>query len=76
MLSWGSIILLLLQIANKLYTSLQEKQTFDAAIDQAIAELNSEMFKKTQYAQKIMADINTKSDSNIDIILHDLEPKA
>lgn len=74
MLNWAKIALLLLQVADKIISYLQERKLINQGYDKAIAENAANILRKSQYAKEIMANIDGLSGDAVDKLLRDLEP--
>ena len=75
MLTWAKFALLLLQVAERLISSLQQQKSFDAITDRAIAELAATILKRSAHAKEIMQRVNGLSPDAVDASLRELEPK-
>lgn len=75
MLSWGPIILAVLQIINAIIGNKQDRDLIDAGYQKRIAEEAAKILKGNQYAKQAMEHINSMSADDVDKLLRELEPK-
>ena len=75
-MTWGRIILLVLQVVNLLVTWAQRKGLIQEGYDKAIAEITREIFRKTEHARQVKEKIDAMSDSEVDAALVALEPSS
>jgi Zn-dependent oligopeptidase len=73
--SWVSIILGLLKLANVIFQWAQEQKWINEGEAKAIAKSSAEILRKTNYAKQALEDATAKSDSELDEFLRDLEPE-
>lgn len=69
------IVLILLQLADKLFSGLHDKGLIEEGHARAVAEANAKMLEKNQYAKEIMQRISSLDADATDKLLHELEPK-
>lgn len=74
-MSWISFALTLLQIVNKIMSWANEQKLISQGYDKAIAEVAQSILVKTTAGKAIMEKVNAMSDAEVDVGLHDLEPK-
>ena len=72
-MTWLSIALLLLRIADNLIAYVRDKKQFDAGMDTEIAKVSASILSKTESAKKVMEEINAMSGDSVDLLLHKLE---
>lgn len=72
----ASIVLILLKLADKFSDSVQARKYKDEGYEKAKAEYNAKMLKNNEYAQEIIKRVNNLSDSGVDDLLRELEPKS
>lgn len=73
-MSWISLILAVLQLANKLMEYGQQQKWIGEGEARQIAKASAEILRKTNYAKAALEDVTNKSDSDIDDFLRRLEP--
>lgn len=74
-MSWVSLILGLLQLANRLLQWGQEQKWINEGEAKAIAKASAEILRKTEYAKQALEEAAAMSDADLDKWLRDLEPK-
>lgn len=74
MIAWGQIILLGLQLLDRLLSYGQERMWIKQGQDEAIAKATAEILRKSNYAKAALKEFEGKSDSDIDDFLRSLEP--
>lgn len=75
-MSYVKIILFVLEIINKWMDKVRDQGLIDRGRDEAIAVQAREIFRKTQYAQKTMEEVNAMSNEEVDAALVALEPSS
>lgn len=73
-MSWVSLILAVLQLANKLLEYGQQQKWIAVGRDEEIARSTAEILRKTNYAKAALQEFAGKSDSDVDDFLRSLEP--
>ncbi len=73
-MSWISLILALLQLANKLMDWGQQQKWIGEGEAIQIAKASAEIMRKSNYAKKALEEFAAKSDSDVDDFLRGLEP--
>lgn len=73
-MSWVSIILGLLKLANVVFQWVQEQKWINEGELKAIAKSSAEILRKTNYAKHALEELTAMSDSDVDKFLRDLEP--
>ncbi len=73
-MTWVSIILALLQLANKLFEYGQEQKWISEGQSIAVALATAEILRKSNYAKQAIKEFEDKSDSDVDDFLRSLEP--
>ncbi len=73
-MSWISLILAILQLANKLMDWGQQQKWIGEGEARQIAKASAEIMRKSGYAKEIMAEVDAMPDSAVDDGLRDLEP--
>lgn len=73
-MSWVSLILALLQLANKLLEWGQQQKWIREGEAIAVAKATAEILRKTEYAKQALAEFAGKSDTDVDAFLRSLEP--
>ena len=56
MLTWGSIILIVLQVVNKILDNVKDDKAFQAGYGKAIAEQNAKMLASSKYAKRHLTE--------------------
>lgn len=74
MLDWAKIILLILQVADKLIDYVQDQKLIQQGRDEEIAKAAQAIMAKTKSGKAILERINAMSDTEVDQALRDLEP--
>jgi len=70
--TWASIALLLLQIADKLLDFTRQKQSMDAGADRQIAQTSAAILAKTEFAKQTKEKIDALRGSDLDVLLTEL----
>lgn len=71
-MSWVSLILAVLQLANKLMEYGQQQKWIGEGEDRVIAASTAEILRKTNYAKASLEEFAGKSDSDVDDFLRGL----
>lgn len=71
----AKIVLILLQLADKLSDILLAKKYRDEGYEKAKAEYNAKMLAKSEYAKKLAEHFSGLDADAVDDFLHELEPK-
>lgn len=71
-MSWLSLALLLLKIADKILGIVQESKLIDAGADKEIAKASAAILSKTSFAKQTKEKIDGMSRSDLDVLLNDL----
>jgi len=75
MLAWGQIILLILQIAGKVFDYAVKQGYIKEGQDREIAHQTAAILARTQAGKAMMEKVNAMSDEDVDAGLSGLEPK-
>lgn len=75
-MSYVKIILLVLQIADKLFNHWRDRGLIQQGEDQAIARAAADIFRKTEHAKKIAEKIDAMPESEVDDLLIAFEPNS
>lgn len=75
MMTWASIILGLLKLANLILGAINRDKWIKAGEDAEIAKTSAALLAKTEYARKVRERVNAMDDNALDRALRDLEPK-
>lgn len=75
MMTWASIILGLLKLANLILGAINRDKWIKAGEDAEIAKASAALLAKTEYARKVRERVNAMDDNALDRALRDLEPK-
>jgi hypothetical protein len=73
-MTWASIILALLKLANFFWEFGQQQRWIAQGRDEEIARATAEILRKTNYAKQALDEFAGKSDADIDDFLRSLEP--
>lgn len=73
-MTWASIILLILQLVNKLTTIGMENKWIKAGEDKQIAASSAAILQKTSFAKETLSEITKLKDTEVDDLLRRLEP--
>ena len=73
-MTWGRIILLVLQGVMLVISWAQRNGYIREGYDKAIAEVSREIFRKTEHAKAVKEKIDAMSDDEVDAALVGLEP--
>lgn len=73
-MSWVSLILAVLQLANKLLEYGQQQKWISEGQDQAIAAATAEILRKSNYAKAALDEMRGRTDAELDDFLRNLEP--
>lgn len=74
-MSWVSLVLSLLKLANVIFQWAQEQKWINEGEAKAVAKASAEILRKTNYAKHALEETSAMSDSELDQRLRDLEPK-
>ena len=74
MITWGSVILQVLQLVNALISWARREGHIKEGYDRAIAEQAREIFRKSEHARAVVEKIDAMSDAEVDAALVGLEP--
>ena len=72
-MNWISLALVLLRIADNIFSWVRARQEIDAGVDQEIAKASASILSKTQSAKKVMEEISGLSETDVDKVLRGLE---
>jgi len=75
MFTWPQIILLVLQIADKLIDTAQQNKWMKAGADAEIAKVSAAILRKTQAGKELWEKIDAMDADAVDAGLRGLEPK-
>lgn len=75
MFTWPQIILLVLQIADKLIDTAQQNKWMKAGADAEIAKVSAAILRKTQAGKELWEKIDAMDANAVDAGLRGLEPK-
>lgn len=73
-MSWSSLILTLLKIAEAIFDFARDRQLIQAGADAEIAKASASVLLKTRSAKQVMAEVTAMSDDQVDKALKELEP--
>lgn len=73
-MTWVSLILAILQLANKLLEYGQQQKWIAVGRDEEIARATAAILRKTEYAKAALQEATSMSDSAVDDFLRGLEP--
>lgn len=73
-MSWVSVLLALLQIADRLLDIARAKQLIDAGKDAEIAKASASILAKTAAAKAVLKDVMALREDEVDKALRELEP--
>lgn len=73
-MSWVSIILGLLKLANVIFQWAQEQKWIKEGEDRAIAAATAEILRKSNYAKAALDEMHGRTDAELDDFLRNLEP--
>lgn len=71
-MTWVSLVLAILQIANKLLEYGQQQKWIGEGEAIAVAKASAEILRKTNYAKQALEEFAAKSDSDVDDFLRGL----
>lgn len=74
-MSWVSLVLGLLKLANVIFQWAQEQKWIGEGEAKAVALASAEILRKTNYAKHALEEFAAMSDGDVDQFLRDLEPK-
>jgi hypothetical protein len=69
---WGKIILLGLELLNRLFGYFQEQKWIQEGEDRAIARASAEIMRKSNYAKQALEEFASKPDAAVDDFLRGL----
>ncbi len=72
MIVWGRIILLTMQLLDRMLKYGQQQSWISEGRDQEIAKAAVEVLRKTEYAKRAMEEFSTTTDDAVDKFLRDL----
>jgi hypothetical protein len=75
MFDWIKIVLLLLQLAEKIFDWSRAQGYIQQGRDEEIARQTAAILAKTEYARNVRAKIAAMDGPSVDAALRDLEPK-
>lgn len=73
-MSYVSIILGLLKLAESLFSYFQQRKWINEGEAIAVAKASAEIMRKTAYAKHALEEFTAKSDADVDEFLRNLEP--
>jgi len=73
-MTWVSVILTLLKLADTLFSYFQQQKWIGEGEAIQIAKASAEIMRKSGYAKKALEEFSAKSDSDVDDFLRGLEP--
>ena len=73
-MSWLSLALTFLKIADSLITWLREQGQIKQGQDAEIAKVSASILTKTEAAKAVMAEVTKMTDEQVDATLKGLEP--
>lgn len=74
-MSWLSLGLALLKLANLILGLVKDQQLMDAGVDRQIAETSAAILKRTQAGKEVVAKVTAMTEAQVDEALKELEPK-
>jgi hypothetical protein len=75
LIDWISLIVLVLQLVNKMLTWAAEQRAITLGQQQEIARETLEILRKAGVAKDVLSKIDGMSDADVDDLLHRLEPR-
>lgn len=75
MFDWVKIVLLILQLADKVFDWSVKQGYIQQGRDEEIAQQTAAILAKTEYAKNVRAKIATMDSETVNTALRDLEPK-
>jgi hypothetical protein len=75
MFSWAQIVLLGLELLNKLTDTLTRNKYISEGEALAIAQSQADILRKSQHGKQVLDEMERKSDSELDDFLREFEPK-
>lgn len=75
-MSWLSLAIALLKLANAIFTWYQQNALIAEGYDKAIADEALKTLKLTSAGKKIMERVDAMDEKTVDAELHGLEPPA
>lgn len=73
-MSYVSVILALLKLADSLFSYFQQQKWINEGQAIAVAKASAEIMRKSGYAKHALEEFTAKSDADIDDFLRNLEP--
>jgi hypothetical protein len=70
------LALAVLKLANFIMGFVDRQQLMEAGRQEEIAKVSAEIMRKTAAGKAIMEKVNQMSDVEVDIALHELEPRT
>lgn len=74
-MTYVKLALAILSFVNSLIDWARKQGYVNEGYDKAIAEHTAAILKKTNHANKVMAEITRLNEDDVDSLLHSLEPK-
>lgn len=71
-MTWLSIALLLLRIADKIFDSIRSKSLMDAGADREVAKASLAILQKTAFAKQTQEKIDGLPGLDLDVLLNEL----
>lgn len=71
-MSWVSLIVALLQLANRLIEYGQQQKWIREGEEKQIAKATAEILRKSDYAKRALEEFNSMSDTDVDDFLRGL----
>jgi hypothetical protein len=75
MFTWAEIILAALKLINAIMGAVNQDKWTQAGYDKAIAEISTEILRKTSVGKAMLEKVNAMSDADVDAEFRGLEPK-
>ena len=76
MFTWAGIILAALKLINAIMGEVNREKWMQAGADAEIAKISAAILAKTVAGKKMMEKVNQMTDAEVDIALHELEPRT
>lgn len=76
MMTYGGIVLAVIQFLMKLYDYSREQMWINEGEAKAYAKTLAENLRKSGYAKQALAEAHAKSDTELDDLLREFEPGA
>lgn len=74
-MTYAKIILVVLQLIDRIVDYLRDNKLIDEGYDKAIAETSASILRKSAYAKSVMETISGLSADDTDKLLQSMEPK-